>query len=220
MVKTKKKNFSLTALPFLVLSIFLNIFFFTKINNTSKINLVERVIDGDTFVLSFGQRVRLRSIDSPEIGFCGSEEAKIALEKLILGKRVVLDDFFTDEYGRVVAFVYSGKNFINKQIVDQGWAKFDSNKSDQSEILKQAYQEAQNNHLGIFSSLCRQTTNPDNPDCKIKGNLEKNDTEKRYFVPGCQSYDHTIVEKNIGEEWFCTEKEALTKGYKKGPNCP
>lgn len=183
-------------------------------------NVVERVIDGDTFVLSWGQRVRLRSIDSPELGLCGSLEAKNELEDLVLGKRVVLQDNFTDEYGRIQAFVYVGNVFVNKQVVQKGWGKYDSNKSSQSEVLKAAFQEAQNQERGIFSTLCHQKMNPDDPGCNIKGNFEKNKGEKRYFFPACQSYEATIVEKDLGEQWFCTEREAIAAGYKKGPNCP
>ena len=213
-------KFPLITSVLLVVSVILNVFFYSKIKNTSDINLVERVIDGDTFVLSFGQRVRLRGVDSPEMEFCGSTEAKNALEEIILGKRVVLKDFFTDQYGRIEAFVYEGNRFVNLIMVSDGWARFDSNKTSQSSVLKEAFQNAQNSEKGIFSTLCRQKINLVNNDCKIKGNIEKNSIEKRYFFPGCQSYETTIVEKDLGESWFCTEKEAQAAGYKKGTNCP
>jgi hypothetical protein len=29
-----------------------------------------------------------------------------------------------------------------------------------------------------------------------------------------------IVEKDLGEDWFCTEKEAIKAGFTKASNCP
>lgn len=220
LVNEKRLNSPLLVFVLLIASVTLNIFLYFKAKDVSDINVVERVIDGDTFVLSFGQRVRLRNVDSPELGLCGSNEAKSALEKIILKKRVELKDYFTDQYGRIEAFVYVGNIFVNNQMVKEGWAKFDSNKSSQAEILKLSFQNAQNNNKGVFSPLCRQKNNSDNPKCNIKGNIGKDNSEKIYFYPGCQSYEMTLVEKDRGEEWFCTEKDAVSKGYKKGSNCP
>ena len=46
-------------------------------------NTVSRVIDGDTFDLKNGTRVRLLDVESPEIGLCGSEEAKRRLKMVL-----------------------------------------------------------------------------------------------------------------------------------------
>ena len=64
-------------LPFIILiaaiSIFFNFKYFKKdLDN----NRVTEVVDGDTFQLKSGVRVRLMGIDAPEFGNCGSEEAK------------------------------------------------------------------------------------------------------------------------------------------------
>ncbi len=57
---------------------------------------VDRVVDGDTFVLKSGDKVRLIGVDTPEsydpnkpVEYF-AEEAKVFLEKLISGKSVRL----------------------------------------------------------------------------------------------------------------------------------
>lgn len=54
-----------------------------------------------------------------------------------------------------------------------------------------------------------------NPDCSIKGNIGKSYLEKTYHLPGCSEYERTVVELDLGEEWFCAEKEATEAGYRK-----
>lgn len=203
----------------LILSLLFNLFLFQKLQNVQETNVVKEVLDGDTMVLSWGQRVRLRDVDAPEIDFCSGQEAKEKLEELVLDKRITLEDAFSDKMGRIIAFVYVGDVFVNEELVKEGWARFDGHKSSHSEILKAAFQSAQGEERGIFSPLCHQTENLDNPKCSIKGNIDKNSGEKTYHFPGCSEYQRTIVEKDLGEDWFCSEKEAQEAGYKKAANC-
>ena len=94
-------------------------------------NLVVRVIDGDTFQLCAGQKVRLLCVDTPERGEEGYEEAANFLEGLILDKQVILagstyNDNPEDKYGRLLMWVYvndsSGKEiFINKYLLEEGY---------------------------------------------------------------------------------------------------
>ncbi len=62
--------------------------------------LVTKVIDGDTFLIEVGYSVRILGIDADEKGYFCYEPAKIALENLILNKKVRLvkdkEDF--DQY--------------------------------------------------------------------------------------------------------------------------
>ena len=85
---------------------------------------VYRIIDGDTFELGSGERVRLICIDTPEIGQKEYAEAKEFLSGLILGKRVRLEKDVSekDAYGRLLRYVYVGDLFVNKELVEKGYA--------------------------------------------------------------------------------------------------
>ena len=87
-------------------------------------NYVAEVIDGDTFVLSSGEHVRLLCIDSPEIDSQGGIEAKEYLENIILNEQVVLEFDVEDKdiYGRLLRYVYFNGILVNKQMVDEGYA--------------------------------------------------------------------------------------------------
>ena len=58
------------------------------------------VIDGDTIVLEGKEKIRLRYADAPELAYCGGKEAKTFLEKLVVGKKVRIDQQIPDQYGR------------------------------------------------------------------------------------------------------------------------
>ena len=68
---------------------------------------VAYVVDGDTVKLTNGESVRLVGIDTPERGECGFDESKVALERLIRGRRVQLrmSDEDRDGYGRLLRYV-------------------------------------------------------------------------------------------------------------------
>ncbi|MGV8152620.1 MAG: thermonuclease family protein [Candidatus Nanoarchaeia archaeon] len=71
-------------------------------------NTVTRVIDGDTFELATGEKIRLICIDAPEIKSKGGEESKLFLESIILGKEIRLEKDITDKdaYGRLLRYVW------------------------------------------------------------------------------------------------------------------
>lgn len=83
-----------------------------------------RVVDGDTFVLSSGEKVRLIGIDTPEKGEELYEEASERLESLIIGKELKLkkDVSETDRYGRLLRYVYAEDVFVNAVMVEEGYA--------------------------------------------------------------------------------------------------
>jgi len=55
--------------------------------------------------------------------------------------------------------------------------------------------------------------------CVIKGNSEEGKGVREYYEPECRYYDQVIVEKNYGEDWFCSEAEARKAGYVKAASC-
>lgn len=176
------------------------------------------VIDGDTMVTDKSQKVRLLSVDAPEISLCGGSQAKKQLESLVRGKDVYLKEIVADSYGRIVALVYKGKTSINTEMVKSGWGRYNSINTSQSNALLYYSQKAQSGKIGVYSSSCRQETNKENPKCTIKGNITR-DNRKLYFFSGCSDYESTIVEKDLGDQWFCTEAEAKKSGFTKSGNC-
>jgi micrococcal nuclease len=87
--------------------------------------VVLRVADGDTFTCRDGRRVRLIGIDAPERQQSFSSVAGHALlEMLPFGTAVRLerDVAPTDQYGRLLAYVWVGSTLVNEAMVRQGWA--------------------------------------------------------------------------------------------------
>ena len=99
---------------------------------------VIHVYDGDTITIAsklpfdnsplYRLSVRLNGIDAPEIkGKTEHErelaqEAKCALQKLILNKVIALKNLKTEKYGRVLADVYLGDLHINQWLLDNKYA--------------------------------------------------------------------------------------------------
>jgi len=69
---------------------------------------VVRVIDGDTFELSGGERVRLIGVDAPELGRPGSNEATQFVRERVEGRTVWLeaDGADRDRHGRLRRYVW------------------------------------------------------------------------------------------------------------------
>jgi len=176
------------------------------------------VIDGDTLVLEGKVRVRLRYADAPELTFCGGKEAKEQLEKLVVGKKVVIQEQIPDQFGRGMAMVYAGNTLVNQKMLESGWARFHHDMTKDKEMLKTIADKAKKDGIGLFGK-CQAKVNTENPKCIIKGNMDDATDEKRYYIPGCAQYAYTVVELDVGEAWFCSEKEAKAAGYTKAETC-
>jgi micrococcal nuclease len=97
--------------------------------------VVTAVVDGDTIDVKVGgreERVRLIGIDTPELHLddgsaeCyGPEAAAFTSELLPPGTRVRLerDVVGRDDYGRLLAYVYTGRRLVNEAIVGEGYAQ-------------------------------------------------------------------------------------------------
>lgn len=78
---------------------------------------VTKMIDGDTFeTASRKNPVRLANVNAPEKGQPGSAKATEALRKMIQGEGVRVETVSRDKYGRAVAYVYKGRESINKKM--------------------------------------------------------------------------------------------------------
>ncbi|MDP4030791.1 MAG: thermonuclease family protein [Candidatus Beckwithbacteria bacterium] len=194
------------------------IFLFPRTATRDDIKVIG-VIDGDTLVLDGKVRLRLRHLDAPELEFCGGEEAKQLLTELVDGKSIRIDEKILDQRGRPMALVYVGSNLINQTMLESGWARYHSDQTSQTKDIQSTADTAKKARLGIFGPQCYQKENPDKPQCNIKANIDKSTKVRKYYLPNCAQYQFTIVEKDIGEDWFCSEPEAQAAGFAKAATC-
>jgi endonuclease YncB( thermonuclease family) len=182
---------------------------------------VMRVIDGDTFETTEKQLIRLDDVDTPELELCGGPEAKAEMEKLVLDKPVYLKVMYRDKYMRLISLVYTPDGFINEKMVEKGFGiyRLSGNKTPQTEVLEKARQKAITAKAGVYGSKCTQVTNPDKPQCNIKGNVRQGAKTKIYSMPGCESYASTLVQLYLGDRWFCSEAEAKKAEFVKAGGC-
>ena len=126
-----RKIFAFTILFFLLL--FQSILF----AQLQRVVKVERVIDGDTFVLTNGERVRLLGVDTPELSSSDSTLRNLAFvalahtREMIDGRNIKLtfDGNRKDIFGRTLAYAMvlnrKGKDslFIQAELLKSGLAR-------------------------------------------------------------------------------------------------
>ena len=98
--------------------------------NAQDVVRVKRVVDGDTLLLSSGERVRLIGVDTPEtkhpqkpVQYFG-KEAYHFTKRMAEGKEVHLEFDWQrrDKYNRLLAYVYLlDGTFLNAEIIKQGY---------------------------------------------------------------------------------------------------
>jgi endonuclease YncB( thermonuclease family) len=212
-----KKILPIVLLLIPLISLGFNALFLTQNNRDMTVTSVH---DGDTFTLGDGQRVRLIGINAPEIGRCGSDEAKKLLESLVLNKKIKITEEKRDTYGRRMGLVYIGSKLVNEEMLKTGWAKANYDPNSESERLKTANKYANDNKLGVHSGLCKKINpTPPSKNCNIKGNIDKATGERFYHLPNCPHYNQIILDLDIGEDFFCSEKEAREAGFKLASEC-
>lgn len=124
---------------------------------------VNRIIDGDTFEIRSGEKVRLLGINAPEITDIYGKEAKQYLTEIISGKSIELktDNISNDKdrYNRLLRYAIIEGIDINKKMITDGFAfaylKYNFAKK---EDYRQAQIFAQNNHNGMWGSNRREET--------------------------------------------------------------
>lgn len=208
---------------FILASLTLNGYFIISKNQEMT---VTEVHDGDTFTLGNGERVRLLGINAPEMGNCGATESASLLKSLVLNKVVKITEDKRDNYGRKMGLVFTRINLdprlilINSEVIKQGWAKPNYDPNTHSEELKAAYKYAKENKLGVNSDLCKKVNPiPPNKNCVIKGNIDTATGDHFYHFPTCRHYNQIVLDLDIGEGFFCSEKEASAAGFKLAKDC-
>lgn len=86
---------------------------------------VTRVLDGDSLeaVLRGEQvEIRLLGVNAPERGECWSDEARAALDDLLASGPAAIDIWDTDQFGRILGYVYVPGAFVNLMLLDEGQA--------------------------------------------------------------------------------------------------
>ena len=113
-----------------ILSISILILLLTALLNAQDWVKVKRAIDGDTILLTNGERVRLIGVDTPEMKHPQKpverfgKEAYLFTKKMVEGKEVRLkyDWPRKDKYDRLLAYVYLlNGTFLNAEIIKQGY---------------------------------------------------------------------------------------------------
>lgn len=89
---------------------------------------VVRVIDGDTIEVRIDgneERVRYIGVNTPESDEPCYRDATNANARLVDGQtvRLVRDTSDTDQYGRLLRYVYVGSTFVNEKLVTDGYAE-------------------------------------------------------------------------------------------------
>ena len=128
---------------------------FSTIISFGKPAKVVRVIDGDTFVIETGERVRVLGINAPEMKTFYGEPAKEHLLAMIEGKTVDLEpDHISkdkDVFGRLLRYVILDRVDIDKKMVTDGYAiAFLKYPFDKEEEYRQEEIKAKDANLGIW----------------------------------------------------------------------
>ncbi len=132
------------------------IFAVTKVKWTSD-EIVVKVKDGDSIVLSDGREVRYIGIDCPEFGDPFFEEAKEFNRNLVFNKkvRIELDIEEQDKYKRTLAYVYVDGKFINEELVKNGlaYAASVTPNTKYIHVFTSAQDYARKNRLGLWKDM-------------------------------------------------------------------
>ena len=128
---------------------------------------VKGVLDGDSFELTEGTRIRLIGIDAPDVETrgCFSTEASAHLQELLAPDsmvRVVYDASRTDRLGRTLAYVYRLNDglFVNVAMARDGFARQLTSPPNtaHAEEIKGAVEEAVTQRLGMWQACPTTTT--------------------------------------------------------------
>lgn len=185
-----------------------------------------RVVDGDT--LAMGEtRIRLFGIDAPEAlqrcdpsgrnWACGVWSAD-KLREIVTGAKLICAVQDTDRYGRSVASCSADGRDVGSLMVRAGAAiayRAYSQDYVADENLARAEARGLWNGAATDPSLYRRIARhqPAPKGCAIKGNVSSRGS-RIYHLPGQRDYDATRISPPKGEQYFCSEAEAVAAGFR------
>lgn len=171
------------------------------------------VLDGDTFRASNGETIRLLGIDTPEAGEPGYDEATVFLADLLDTNELRLEFDYRkrDKYNRLLAYVFTEGNFVNRELIKNGLASvYIFPASMRNFDYRQEFIEdqifARQNKLGIWSL----------PDPQPENLYIGNTRSFRFHRPDCRS---TV---NLKSEYWLelnNREDFLDLGYSPCRNC-
>jgi len=181
---------------------------------------VVRIVDGDTFEIKGGQKVRMIGIDTPESVHPDAEKntefGKLASEftkSKIEGKNIKLvkDVSETDKYGRLLRYVYlEDGTFFNELLVKEGYAKVSTYPPDVkfADVFVKAEQYARENDKGLWgiTKTSQTSTSDTEAEYQYVGSKESN----KYHLPTC-TWAKKITAENLIK--FKDKEDAEQQGY-------
>jgi endonuclease YncB( thermonuclease family) len=164
---------------------------------------VTRVVDGDTVELEIGQKVRLLGINTPEKGFPYSNEATEFLSSKVLGKKIKIESYGSDKYGRILAHIFVDKEHVNEEILGAGLASlYYYEKDSYYDSMKRAEEFARINEKGIWKKS-------KNAPCLGIVTFQYEEKTKR-----CSNEETLTLENNCDYRLNLTIKDDATHIYK------
>lgn len=188
---------------------------------------VKRVVDGDTFETSNGDKVRLIGMNTPETVKPNSPVEKFGKEASAYTKKRLADATVylfadagdKDKYGRLLryAFIKGETEMYNVTLLKEGYANTMTIPPNVmfAKTFVDIEREARSKGKGLWAKGDGKTdakATSGDASCKapqIKGNINSNN-EKIYHLPGGRSYNQTKAEL-----MFCTEEDAAQAGFRK-----
>lgn len=146
---------------------------------------VKRVVDGDTFELASGEKVRMIGVDTPETVKPNhpvepyGKEASNYTKELLTGKKVTLkfDVEPYDKYQRLLAYVYmEDGTFVNEKLVREGYARIMTIPPNvaQADLFLTAEREAREGNRGLWGlDVGEQGADAKDADKKAAGKKDK-----------------------------------------------
>ena len=176
-------------------------------NVTQDYNMtVTEVVDGDTFYLGNGDKVRMLGINTPESGRPYAQEATDFLTNMILGKEVTLVNDSKnpdiDSYGRLLSHVYVNDSLINYEMIQEGfafWYPYTSG-TDFDSVYEEAQVIASDNAVGLWTESSYNFTID-----YIEYNPEGSEADGEYLVlTNHENFNVSMV------GWFLQDEAAQT----------
>jgi micrococcal nuclease len=205
--------------------------------------VVKRVVDGDTFEISSGEKVRMIGVDTPEtvkpnhpVEPYGKEASEFS-KKLLTGQTVTLkfDVEPHDRYGRLLAYVYMADGtFVNEKLVRDGYARIMTVPPNvaYADLFLEAERDAREHNRGLWGLSDSQTTSTakeaDNGKDSNTKKAKQTDSAAETPPPGkpikgnINAKGEKIYhvpgsanyERTKAEVWFATEEEAKAAGFR------